>query len=270
MHSEKIFKKGSTTYYYASVFFPRELREKVFTLYAYVRTADNFVDTIPQDITGFQAFRERTMQGLEGVPIGDSIVQEFCALAKEHAFDQEWIVAFLDAMEADTHKKQYSTFAELENYMFGSAEVIGLMMARLMGLPKEAYTTARLQGKAMQLINFIRDIREDLDLGRTYIPAEDMKRFGVSQLPPANDLEKEAFAKLIHFEIDRYTKLQKKADAGYRFLPRRYRISISTAAEMYSWTAAYISRNPMIVFDRKIKPRPTRVILTALKNSIAL
>ncbi|MCX7997299.1 MAG: phytoene/squalene synthase family protein [Patescibacteria group bacterium] len=268
MNTRAIFKRSSTTYYYASIFFPPEIRDEVFTLYAFVRTADNFVDAVPQDAAGFRAFRKRTDLCLNGTPSGNTIIDGFCALALRCQIERTWIDAFLNAMESDTYKHDYTTYTELEEYMYGSAEVIGLMMAKLMQLPEESYTTARLQGKAMQLINFIRDIREDIDLGRRYLPEEDLERFGVAHLPPNTSGEQERFVKLIQFQLERYRGIQEQAESGYRFLPRRYRIPITTAAHMYNWTAERIRKNPLEVFQHKIKPSPARVMLNVARNFI--
>ena len=87
-------------------------------------------------------------------------------LMNKYQFEPQWIEAFLDAMEADLHKKTYHTIDELLAYIYGSAEVVGLMMAQIMNLPESSWEAAKAQRKAMQLINFIRDIAEDNQLGR--------------------------------------------------------------------------------------------------------
>ena len=263
---QEIFRRGSTTYYFSSIFFPPEVREKVFTFYAYVRTADDYVDAVPQDADGFYRFKKMSLDALEGKSVQDIIIRDFIALAKQEEIKKEWILAFLFAMEKDLKTKSYETFQDLENYMYGSAEVIGLSMARILGLSEEAFHTARLQGKAMQLINFIRDIREDLSLGRVYMPKEDLRKFQIERLD--EHVDPVIFTAFIRFEIERYLEIQKEAETGYAYIPMRYRIPIQTASEMYNWTARQIMKKPMDVFKKKIKPHPLRVMSTVMKYSL--
>lgn len=264
--ARSIFKSGSITYYYSSLFFPRDVRADVATLYAFVRTADDFVDAIPQQTKAFQTFRKESEAALNGTPSSNPIISEFVRVVQKYDIQPAYISSFFDSMEADTRKSTYKTFAELEQYIYGSADVIGLMMAQIMKLPPESHKAAQLQGKAMQLINFIRDIAEDIQLNRQYIPVEDAKRFKLRSYPPQLPRDKEQFEALVRFEIARYREIQKEAEAGYHYLPRQYRIPVKTAADMYNWTAEIIEKDPTVVFERKVKPKPALVIFYALKN----
>jgi len=260
--NKSIFKKSSTTYYYSSIFFPRDIKTQVFTLYAFVRTSDNFVDDIPQDKKGFYMWKEQTLNALLGKTSGVAIIDNFIDLAREKRFEDEWIVEFLGAMEMDLKKKTYRNFAELEKYIYGSAEVIGLMMAKILGLPKSSYKAARQQGKAMQLINFLRDVKEDLELGRIYLPQDDIVRFGLdSKLMGSHN-----WNEFMKFQLQRYYRIQKAAEDGYGFIPKRYRIPVATAAGMYNWTAEQINKDPSVVWNRKVKPGKTRVMTGLLQS----
>lgn len=200
--------------------------KKVFTLYAYVRTADDYVDAVPQDAAGFHRFKQMTLDALEGRKVPDVIISEFIDLARKEQIKSDWILAFLSAMEQDLTVKTYETYQDLEKYMYGSAEVVGLAMARILNLPEKSLQAAQLQGKAMQLINFIRDIREDLVFGRVYIPQEDLQKFHITELN--EHVDPEQFSALIRFETERYLSLQNKLRAdmhtypvGIEFLYRR-------------------------------------------------
>jgi len=229
----KIFKKGSTTYYFSSIFFPPEIKQKVFALYAFVRTADNLVDCVPQDKKGFLSLRKN----LDKFPI-----------LKE--FPVNWTTSFLDAMQQDLTKKNYKTWKELEDYIYGSANVIGLMMAKLMGLPRESYQYAEALGKSMQLINFVRDIQEDNDMGRRYLLKQD--------------------ALSIIKYINKYEEIDNFARQGFKYIPKKYLVPIKTASDMYRKTAEIIKKNPSVVFQKKVKPSKFTVIATAIKNYVTL
>lgn len=263
---KNIFKNASTTYYYSSIFFTPEVKDAVFTLYAYVRYADDLIDSIPPKKKEFAKLKQLTQKAFEGKKVNNPIVDDFATLAREKEFDPAWTWAFLDAMESDLTVKTYKTYKDLKRYMHGSAEVIGLYMSKIFDTPEVAYPYAKAQGEAMQFINFVRDIREDHELGRQYIPTDDLEKFQ-THIPPKKG-EEERFCKMMKYEIDRYKKVQAKADKGHPYINRRFRIMVKTSAGMYNWTARKIEKDPMIVFEKKMKPPKWYVILTALRYAI--
>lgn len=265
----KIFKQGSTTYFYSSLFFPSKVREDVFKLYAFVRMADNFVDAIPQDEKGFYTFKAKYHEALNQGPIGDVVIDSFLDVMQRRKFDPEWVDAFLNSMQLDLSKAKYDTLKETVDYMYGSAEVIGLFMAAIMDLPKESYIYARHLGRAMQYINFIRDIAEDLRFGRRYLPLDIMKHYELTDLDNhTTSHHREGYIQFMRNEIERYCGWQRYAESGFHYIPKRYLIPIKTAGEMYYWTARKIYNDPYIVYETKVKPKPRRVIGTTLLNMI--
>lgn len=266
------FKTGSKTYFNSSRFFPPEIRRDVFYLYGFVRKADDFVDAVPQDQDGFYRFRaayHAAIGGAEhsGVSSGDVIIDRFVELQRRKGFDPAWIEAFLRSMQMDLFKREYNTLEETLEYIYGSAEVIGLFMARIMQLPNEADYPARMLGRAMQYINFIRDIKEDVELGRRYLPLTDTVLSGLDFEYVRNHLAE--FRAFHTKQIGLYMGWQREAEKGYRFIPFRYLLPIKTAADMYIWTARQIEKNPLIVYRRKVKPSKPRIVLQFLYNLAA-
>jgi len=272
---EDIFKKGSTTYYFSSKFFPKSSREDVFKLYSFVRVADDYVDSIPQQVKGFRLLRDKWQKStvdstfetkaLPNDSIVDRVVKNIVHVQRKYDFEQVWVESFLDSMQADLDQKHYSTHSDSLWYVYGSAEVIGLMMARILQLPPESYKAAQLQGRAMQWINFIRDINEDIELGRCYFPESALKKYGLSKLSRSVAEQNEAsFKEFVRDEIERYQSWQSDANKGYDFIPARLRIPLETARDMYDWTANQIYKNPLVVFEKKIKPSKAKVVRTAL------
>lgn len=266
MNKNQIFKKGSTTYYFSSVFFPKSVRDDVFTLYAFVRTADDYVDQIPQDVLSFLEFKNKTHKALEGLESQNPIIDDFVMLANRKKFEKKWVEAFLDSMESDMKVREYETFSDLEKYIYGSADVIGLMMARIMDLPEKSLSTAQLLGKSMQFINFIRDIREDLDLGRVYMPQDDIKKFGLSENLSDLSENKIGFKNFIRYQIAKYKIITNEAEKGFAYIPPRLRASIMTANDIYIWTAKTIEKSPQIILEKKVKPSSIFVLVTYFKN----
>ena len=264
-----IFKQGSKTYFYSSLFFPSYLKKDVFSLYGFVRKADNYVDSSPQDINGFYEFKEKYYKAINGKKTDDIIIDSFVDLANKKNFDPSWTDAFLNSMESDIKKSKYNTIEETIDYMYGSAEVIGLYMAKIMDLSEEALHYAKYLGRSMQYINFIRDIAEDLKLGRTYMPDNELKKHKINSLD--YDYVKnipDRFTDFIHKQLEYYCKWKHIAEEGYSYIPKRYLIPVKTASEMYNWTAEQIYNNPFIVYQTKVKPQISQIISTTLINII--
>ncbi len=277
----KIFKNGSTTYYFSSLFFPRQTREDVYKLYSFVRVADDYVDQQPAKPQELRKLREMWDKAIADDsfdttthpedPLNKRVIKNIVHVARKYSFEKAWVDAFLNAMQSDLDNKVYYTLQDTLDYMYGSAEVIGLMMAKIMKLPEHAYEQARLQGRAMQYINFIRDINEDNQLKRLYFPAEDLKKFGLPNLQAETvEVHSQAAIDFIQFQLKRYVQWQYQADDGLKYIPRRFRIPLKTAISMYNWTAEQIKRQPLRIYKKKIKPSRVRVMRQALRNMVSL
>ncbi|MDV2480983.1 phytoene/squalene synthase family protein [Methanoculleus sp. Wushi-C6] len=264
-----IFRRGSRTYFYSTLFFPPAAREDVFALYSFVRTADDYVDAVPQEVEEFYALTERYASAAAGEATGDVVVDSFVELSGRKGFDPAWTEAFLHSMERDITVASYRTIRDLEDYLYGSSEVVGLMMARVLDLPAESHIAAQNLGRAMQYVNFIRDIAEDLTLGRTYFPLDEMDLFGLDDLSAATAARHPGrFGAFVRYQIGRYRAWQEQAETGFAFIPRRYLIPIRTASDMYRWTARTIEHDPAIVHRRKVKPSVARIVTGVTANTL--
>lgn len=269
----EIFRQGSTTYYWSSRFFPGHVREDVFKLYSFVRVVDNCVDAVPSDLKGFAELKQLWATqdyASASQPLYARVVQNMYDVADKYDFDPAWAEAFLASMRMDVERREYMTIDDTLEYVYGSAEVIGLMMAKILGLPEESFEAARLQGRAMQWINFLRDIAEDNELGRCYVPREDLDTYGLHDLSVEEaERQPEAFAQLMRYELQRYNEWQTAANNGFQYIPRRLLAPLRTAVDMYNWTAGEIAKDPMIVFQKKVKPQPQQVMARGLKNLLS-
>jgi len=264
-----IFKGGSRTYFYSTIFFPKKVKEDVFVLYSFLRKADDYVDAIPQDAEGFYGFKERYYQALNGIITGDIVVDSFVKLLERKKFETSWVDAFLNSMEMDITTSKYETMKDLLVYLYGSSEVVGLFMAKIMNLPQESYDNARYLGRAMQYINFIRDISEDIELGRSYFPQKDLKSFNIESLNEEYTRKKpEEFNGFIRKQLETYYSWQIKAEDGFSYIPFRYLIPIKTASDLYKWTGSQINKNPFVVYQKKVKPSIPNILYKVAFNSI--
>ncbi|MDD1774347.1 MAG: phytoene/squalene synthase family protein [Methanobacterium sp.] len=266
-----IFKKGSKTYFYSTVFFPREVKRDVFILYSFLRKTDDYVDSIPQDKEGFYQFKNDYLRARNGEVVDDVVINSFSQLENRKSFKKEWVDAFLNSMEMDIYKSSYRNMDELLTYLYGSSEVVGLFMASILELDPESFRSARYLGRAMQYVNFIRDIEEDLKLGRNYFPLEDMEEFGIKSLEEKDNINnQDKFRDFLLKQLNTYYQWQETAEMGFKYIPYRYLIPIKTASDMYLWTAKQIEKDPFLVYKVKVKPSLPKIVSQVFANSARL
>lgn len=276
---QKIFKNGSTTYYFTSKFFPKKIRDDVYKLYSFVRVADDYVDEKPQQPKKLLALEKSYESAVEDHAFDATshkwdeldvrVIKNIVRLQHKYKFERKWIEEFFKSMKKDIEPKPFKTLDDSLQYVYGSAEVIGLMMAKILKLPEAATNAAKAQARAMQWINFIRDINEDNELGRCYFPASDLKKFGLKDLSEETANENpDKFKKFVQFQLDRYSKWQAEAYEGISLIPERLRVPVKTAIDMYNWTARKIEKDPLIVFSKKVKPRKRQIIRKIIKNTV--
>lgn len=270
-----IFKAGSTTYYWSSKFFPKKVRDDVFKLYSFVRVVDDYVDQPKPDVESFEHIVHRWGTAKKDLAnfhaldesVAERVLQNIVYIVHRYECDTLWVDAFLASMQMDIDKREYKTLDDTLEYIYGSAEVIGLFMASILGLPEESYESAKMQGRAMQFINFIRDIDEDITLGRRYFPEQDLKKFGLTDLSKKEaQKNSEAFVSFVQYQINRYEQWQAAADGGVEYIPKRLRIAVRTATKGYNWTAEEIKKNPITIYEKKVKPRKRRLVLSGISK----
>jgi phytoene synthase len=254
---KNIFRENSTSYYYSSLLFSGRVREDVFKLYAFVRKADEFVDTQPQQPERLEDLRRETLENWNGSS-DDKIVEGFLDVASRNDFEKGWAEAFLDSMRMDTEKEEYETLEETLEYVYGSAEVVGYMVANILNLDEEAKKYASLLGRSMQYCNFIRDIDEDRELGRRYLPKHEMSKYDLNSLEPG-EFDEDKFRSFIRNELDRFFEWQEEAEKGFKYIPYRQRVPVILSSRLYKYTARRIQSEPMIVFEEKVRPSKPKI-----------
>jgi len=181
--------------------------------------------------------------------------------------------AFLKAMQQDLQKTRYATYEELQAYMYGSAAVVGLMMTHVIGFSDpRAIEYAEKLGYAMQLTNFLRDIREDLDQrGRIYLPEDELERFGIREASLASGLVDENWKRFMRFQIERADRLYEEANQGIRFLRPRGRLAVRVGSDLYRMILRKIEGQDYDIFKTRARTsgweKLSRVVTTSLWNS---
>lgn len=249
-------KRHGTTYYWSTYALPRIKRHHVHALYGFCRYADDIVDDlcdVPTEVREKEltSFGDRFFADLEEGRSDDPVLKAVVHTARSFDIDVDCFRRFLRSMAMDLTIDSYETYDDLLGYMDGSAAVIGEMMLPILEpLSPEAFGPARDLGNAFQLTNFLRDINEDLDLGRVYVPQQDIRRFG-AEAAFAERRVTPAFVALMSFEIDRTRQLYKSAERGIALLPPSSARCIDAARVLYSRILDVIETNDFDVFSQR-------------------
>lgn len=198
--SKNTTKSYSTSFSAGILLFHKKIRQDIYNIYGFVRFADEIVDTYNGEFKDqiLQEFKRETFTAIERGISFNPIIQSFQLTVNKFHIDRGLIEAFLDSMAMDLDKKSYSQ-AQFESYIFGSAEVIGLMCLSVFTQEKRKYEELKpyaiALGSVFQKINFLRDIKSDYqELGRVYFPHIHFKEF--SQLEK-RQIESEIYKELV-------------------------------------------------------------------------
>ncbi len=256
------------TYYLATLLLPRWKRRHVHALYGFTRYADEIVDDLDSTLDGagqaaaLRAWGDRFFAGLRGAPCDDPVLPAVLHTVRAFDLDVADFERFLGSMAMDLHTDGYATYDDLLAYMEGSAAVVGTMMAPILESsdPPAAAEHARQLGLAFQLTNFIRDIGEDLDRGRVYLPAEDLARFGVGRADLAAAQASPAVAELVAFEIERARAHYRAAEPGIELLAPSSQPCIRVAFDLYGGILGEVERAGYQVLANRVRvPRHRRL-----------
>jgi len=183
-HCRRLHRRFDPTYYWATRRLPDDVRPAVHALYAFVRTADEIVDgpRRPPDPAARRAALDTCERQLKDAIAGrrsaDPAVNALVDAARRHRLPLHELDPYFESMRMDCGPVRMTTWAELERYMLGSAGSVGGILAALLDVPAERRDAFVRLALAFQLTNFIRDVREDWELDRVYLPAEELERFG--------------------------------------------------------------------------------------------
>lgn len=246
------------TYYLATLLLPAKKRPPVHALYGFARYADEIVDDLASTLSPddkARVLREwgaAVLADIQKGESGDLIGRALVDTVKKYSIPFNYFEAFLKSMEMDLTVTRYQNYEDLMEYIYGSAVVIGLEMLPILGYSDErAIEAATALGTAFQLANFIRDIGEDIDRGRIYMPLNELAQFGVSEeMLLKRQLTPEIIAAL-KFQIARVRELQAKAELGIQYLDPVSRPCIRAASELYCGIVDEIEAIGYDVFNKR-------------------
>ncbi len=244
------------TYYLSTLLLPPVKRPFVWALYGFARQADEFVDSLtapdPQQLLDWGQNFLDSLSYSNGRP-ADPVARAMAHTMRQWTIPRAHVEAFLESMQMDITVSGYPTYADLEQYMYGSAAVIGLQMLPILEpMAPEAGARARALGEAFQMTNFIRDVGEDLQRGRVYLPQEDLDVFGVTREILAAGVVTAPVRALLKFEIERTRALYAFAEPGIAMLHPTSRDCLRTAFLLYQGILDEVEAAHYQVLSRRV------------------
>lgn len=259
------------TYYLATLLLPPHKRPFVHALYGFARYADEIVDdlastlTIEEKARALKEWGDEVLRGIDTGVSNDVVGRALIDTVVRFKIPREHFVAFLHSMTMDLSISSYQTFEDLMGYVYGSASVIGLEMAPILGYQSEnALQAAEKLGTAFQLANFIRDVGEDLDRGRIYLPLDELARFGVTPEVLQKRVLTPEIIEALKFQIERVRRLQSEAEPGIALLSPASRACIEAASELYCGIVDEVEKIGYDVFNKRAKTSTLRRLKVAL------
>ena len=187
-HCRRVAKRQAKNFYYGMKLVPEPKRSAMYTLYAWMRRADDLADEpgdLNRKLDSLRSFREQTHRAFDGTSPEGELWPAFRELVSRYPIPRSYFDAMIDGQVQDQEQTRYPTFEQLRDYCYKVASVVGLACIEIWGYEggESTRTLAEQRGIAFQLTNILRDVREDASRGRVYLPADD---FHVAQLTPAD------------------------------------------------------------------------------------
>jgi 15-cis-phytoene synthase len=266
----KLNAKHGKTYYLATQLLPSGKRPYVHALYGFARYADEIVDDLSSTLSNQEKSDWLKTWGdkfLEDLKIGESqdpICKAVVDTVNRWQIPHEYFESFLHSMRMDLTVTEYETYEDLYEYVYGSAAVIGLQMVPILEpSDPQAYERAKDLGVAFQLANFVRDVGEDLERGRIYLPLSELRKFGVDRAMLQAGMANAAVKSALKFQIQRVRDLEENSRIGISVLHPSSQPCIEAARILYCGIVDAVEEIDYEVFTKRATVSMARRIKVA-------
>jgi 15-cis-phytoene synthase len=255
-YCQEITRREARNFYWGFVALPKRQRVAIYALYSFSRQVDDAIDLGGHDFSSngkattaleqCAIQRRRVEDCYRGKP-GDPVTRVLCDVVREYEIPREELLALVRGVEMDIEHPRYETWEDLEQYCHHVASAVGRMCVRIFGYSDAAALTyADDLGTALQITNILRDVREDFDLGRVYLPQEELRGFGVAESSLGTAQPRGKWEDMVRLEIERAKGYY---DSGLRvteLIPRRAAACVLTMAGLYRKILNQIEEDPYL------------------------
>jgi len=257
-YCRRVARSRARNFYYSFVLLPKAERDAMCALYAFMRYCDDLSDE-PHDGSEEAAakiaeWRTGLTEALAGNYGPHLVWPAFHATVNEYGIPHQYFYEMIDGVSSDLDRKRFETFEELYHYCYQVASIVGLSLIHILGFESpEALMLAEKCGVAFQLTNILRDVREDAERGRIYLPAEDLKKFQVNVSDLLETRRTHEVLQLLQFEGERAKTYYEESRPLIRMVPSRTRSCLWALIEIYRRLLERIESSGYDVFGKKVR-----------------
>lgn len=250
-HCAALTSLHSRTFSVATGLLPAEKRRAMRALYAFCRESDDIVDSLDGNAEeALVDWRQEVLAPLP--PTTDLVALAWADTRVRYRIPQGYAEQLIDGVGRDLQRRRYRTFEDLARYAYGVASTVGLMSMHIIGFAGEqAFPYAIKLGVALQLTNILRDVEEDWQTGRLYLPLDEMERYGVTEANLERGQVDDRWRAFLCFQIARNRRLYAEARPGIALLNQDGRFAVSAASEFYGAILDDIEAHDYDVFHRR-------------------
>lgn len=263
-----VTRQHAKNFYYAFLFLPKTQRDAIYAVYAFCRYCDDIADdghAVATQHTLLESWRQELDNCYAGQPT-HRITQALQRTVEQYAIPQQYFQELICGVEMDLAIQRYATFADLEQYCYRVASAVGLACLPIFGVNHpRVQSYARYLGIALQLTNIIRDVKEDAERGRIYVPLEDLHAFQYAETDLLHQRYTSAFVALMHFQQQRAVEYYRQAEACLLPGDRARLVAPEIMAAIYRTTLRKIARRQYNVFRGRTSLPTLHKVLLALR-----
>jgi len=252
-HCREVARTRARNFYFSFVTLPASQRDAMCAVYTFMRYCDDLSDEPGATREAMDRWRNALVEALDNHPDESPMWPAFLDSVAKYKIPHEYFYAMIEGVASDLEPVSIGTFDDLYRYCYRVASVVGLTTIHIFGFTsQDAVPLAEKCGIAFQLTNILRDIKEDAELGRTYIPAEDLERFGVSVADLKEGRRTDQFGRLMDFEIERTRGYYEESAPLLKLIQPSTRRSLWTLITIYSRLLERIAESKYDVLKRRI------------------
>lgn len=252
-HCRAVAKKRAKNFYYSFILLPPDKKNAMCAMYAFMRYCDDLSDEPGATLSAIDHWRSALTEALDGHPDGNFTWPAFLDAVARYSIPHEYFYEMIEGVASDLQARTIETFDDLYRYCYRVASVVGLTTIHIFGFTSpDALPLAEKCGVAFQLTNILRDVREDAGLGRVYLPAEDLARFGVSVDDLKNARRTEQFGRLMEFETARARRYYRESAPLLELIQPESRPSLWALIAIYSRLLDQLAASQYDVLIRRI------------------
>jgi squalene synthase HpnD/squalene synthase HpnC len=257
---QRLARRNAANFYWGFIALARPQRIAIYALYDFARQVDDAVDDAPANGDAraqLEHARRRLQRALDGDP-DDQVTAVLARAVANYRIPGDELAGLIDGVERDLTTPRYATWAELAEYCHLVASTVGRMCVRIFGFDDDvALQHADDLGLAMQLTNILRDVRGDLEMGRIYLPAEELAGFGITARQLAEGRPTPEWNDFVAFQALRARRLFASGLRVDRHIPKRAGICVRTMAGLYQRILTEIEEQPGLPLRRRISLSPS-------------